>query len=95
MKYNEVASLFPLQVEITEKMLKNVDIYDSSDCIGARALKQLNLGDDWIVSWGLYSGSIREKGETFASFNVYSYIEDEPVNMMRINHLCTITLKRT
>lgn len=36
-----IKSLFPLKAQVTKEMLTNVDLWDSDDCIGARALKSV------------------------------------------------------
>ncbi|UXQ88782.1 hypothetical protein [Tenacibaculum phage Larrie] len=92
----------PIEVKITPDILRGVDILNTTDCIGARALKSVlknnfkPINFNFDVSWGIISGSLfcNKNGVNFMMVK-FGMIDEKkkPVDAMSIEQPTTVYLE--
>lgn len=87
MKTQDLRGLFPVTVEITQKMIDEADIFKSQRCIGALALKSAMPSNTW-VSWAIRDGHVAILGENKGLLKVTTRTNTD---MMKIDKPTTIS----
>lgn len=89
----KLEKLFPLKVEVTQKIIDKADVEDMFNCIGALSLRSLfKKFPEKDIFWGRMDGYIY-KGD----YNIYlgSFSEkDEPIDMMKITSPTTVIFRQ-
>jgi len=83
----QIKNIFPVKVQVTQEMIDNAKLGDIYGCIGALALRSLNIPEVIEIKWGAWTGFIiTEKSEIHIT-------TDKEINVMEIKKPTEVTFK--
>lgn len=95
----EIKTLFPCEVQVTQEIIDNAILHDVWNCIGARTLESILSEEQkqYFNGWGVTDGqfdtieTVLQGTDSKDSFTIYAVDGDNSVDMMSITEPCVVT----